>query len=68
MEWGYLKFLDPPPLHFKNILHYGVGDLQNISDPTPYTLKIFYTTGWGSLKYFRPPPLAQIIKSHRKYF
>ena len=52
MEWGYLKFLDSPPLHFKNILHYEVGDLQNILDPTLYTLQIFYTTGWGVSKIF----------------
>ena len=51
--WGSLKYLDP--LHFKNILQYGVGVSKIFRPPTPYTLKIFYTMGMGISKIFRPP-------------
>ena len=47
MGVGSQIFLDPPPLHFKNILQYRGGGSQNILDPTP-TLKKYFTI-WGGV-------------------
>ena len=51
MGMGYLNILDPPPLHFKNILQYR-GGVSKYFRPPPLHFKNILQYGGGLSKIF----------------